>query len=116
MITLYGIPNCNTVAKARKWLKERNIEYYFYNFKKEDLQVDTLNAWLDDLGWEVLLNKRGTTWRKLPEEVKQDLNRDKVVQIMLANSSIIKRPLLDLDGKFYSGFNEGLYQELFSSE
>jgi len=62
MIKLYGIPNCNSVSKARQWLTANNLDYQFYNFKKEGLDKETLDQWLDELGWEVLLNKRGTTW------------------------------------------------------
>ena len=113
MITLYGIPNCNTVSKARKWLTENNIEHQFHNFKKEGLEEDILNKWLDALGWEVLLNKRGTTGRKLPDEAKADVDRNKAAQIMLENTSIIKRPVLDRNGEYSIGFKEDQYQSLF---
>jgi len=112
MIKLYGIPNCNSVSKARKWLSAHNIDYQFHNFKKEGLDKETLDQWLDELGWEVLLNKRGTTWRKLDDDTKKDIDRDKASEIMLYNTSIIKRPVIDLDGKFYCGFKEELYQTL----
>ena len=113
MITLYGIPNCNTVSKARKWLTENDIDYQFHNFKKEGLAQKTLDDWIDALGWEVLLNKRGTTWRKLPDESKINLERDKVTQIMLENTSIIKRPVLAVNGEFYVGFKDEQYQTIF---
>ena len=114
MITLYGIPNCNTVSKARKWLTQHHIDYQFHNFKKDGLEQSTLNQWLDALGWEVLLNKRGTTWRKLPETMKADVDRAKACQIMLENSSIIKRPLMDNNGEFSIGFKEEQYQGIFN--
>ena len=113
MITLYGIPNCDTVRKARKWLTENELDYQFHNFKKEGLEQALLEQWVDDLGWEVLLNKRGTTWRKLPDEVKSDIDRNKAIQIMLGNTSIIKRPVLDKNKTLYVGFKEELYQSLF---
>ncbi len=106
MIKLYGIPNCNTVSKARKWLTANNISYEFHNFKKEGLEEAILTAWVDKLGWEALLNKRGTTWRKLPDEIKADIDRDKAIPIMLANTSIIKRPIIDNKGVLTVGFSE----------
>lgn len=113
MITLYGIPNCNTVSKARKWLTENNIDYQFHNFKKDGLNQQIINKWVDALGWEVLLNKRGTTWRKLSDEMKADIDRDKAVSIMLDNTSIIKRPVLDVNGTFHVGFKDEQYPEIF---
>jgi len=112
MIQLYGIPNCNSVNKARKWLTANNLDYQFHNFKKEGLDKDTIEQWLDALGWEVLLNKRGTTWRKLDDDTKKNIDRDKASEIMLNNTSIIKRPVLELDGQLYCGFKEELYQAL----
>lgn len=113
MITLYGIPNCNSVSKARKWLTENNIDYCFHNFKKQGLEQTTLDKWLDVLGWEVLLNKRGTTWRKLPEDTKADIDRNKASLIMLDNTTIIKRPVLNINGDFHIGFKNEQYEEIF---
>ncbi len=111
MITLYGIPNCDTVKKARNWLTEHNIDHQFHNFKKDGLEQTTISQWVDSLGWEVLLNKRSTTWRKLSDNDKTDIDRDKAIAIMLNNSSIIKRPVLDLNGALYVGFKTEQYQE-----
>lgn len=116
MITLYGIPNCDTVSKARKWLASHDIDYQFHNFKKEGLNQKTLQHWLDELGWEVLLNKRGMTWRKLSDESKIDINRAKATSIMLENTSIIKRPVLDIDGQMHVGFKPELYQTIFGKK
>lgn len=113
MITLYGIPNCDTVSKARKWLTANNIDYQFHNFKKDGLEQQTLNRWLDTLGWEVLLNKRGTTWRKLPDEKKIDIDRVKAAAIMLENTSIIKRPVLEANNSIQVGFKSEQYETLF---
>jgi len=113
MITLYGIPNCDTVSKARKWLTANEIDYQFHNFKKDGLDQKTLDTWIDALGWEVLLNKRGMTWRKLSDESKADIDREKATQIMLANTSIIKRPVLHIKENFYVGFKNEQYQALF---
>ncbi|MGK0250077.1 MAG: arsenate reductase [Oleispira sp.] len=97
MITMFGIKNCDTIKKARKWLETENIEYQFHDYKKDGLNAEMLDTWVKDLGWEALINKRGTTWRKLPEEVKESLDQASAIQIMLENTSIIKRPLL-IDG------------------
>lgn len=113
MITLYGIPNCNTVKKARDWLTDNNIEFHFHNFKKDGLQQSTLEQWVNSLGWEVLLNKRGTTWRKLSDDMKADVDQAKAISIMLDNTSIIKRPVLDIDGTFYVAFKDEQYQAIF---
>ncbi len=112
MITLYGIPNCDTVSKARKWLAARGIEFQFHNFKKDGLDRDTLQNWVKQLGWEVLLNKRGMTWRKLSDEQKKDLDEAKAINIMLENTSIIKRPVLDIDGQFHVGFKPEQYEQI----
>lgn len=114
MINLYGIPNCDTVSKARKWLSEHGIDYHFHNFKKDGLQPDTLNQWLDAVGWEVLLNKRGMTWRKLPDEQKTGIDTAKAASIMLANTSIIKRPVLEVNGTIHVGFKAEQYQSIFN--
>ncbi len=113
MITLYGIPNCNTVKKARDWLTANNIEFQFHNFKKDGLEQATLEQWVNSLGWEILLNKRGTTWRKLSDDMKADIDQAKAISIMLDNSSIIKRPVLDIDGDFHVGFKDEQYQAIF---
>ncbi|MCU7800363.1 MAG: ArsC family reductase [gamma proteobacterium symbiont of Lucinoma myriamae] len=113
LITLYGIPNCDTVRKARQWLTENEVEYQFHNFKKEGLQQPLLEKWVNALGWETLLNKRGTTWRKLPDKVKADIDQDKAIQIMLDATSIIKRPVLDNNGVLSVGFKDEQYQSLF---
>lgn len=113
MIILYGIPNCDTVRKARKWLTENQIDYEFHDFKKDGLEQQLLEQWIDALGWEILLNKRSTTWRKLSDEVKADIDQDKAIQIMLDNTSIIKRPVLNNNGIFSVGFKDEQYQSLF---
>ena len=73
MFTMFGIKNCDTIKKAQKWLEAEGIEYHFHDYKKDGLSADMLNSWIADLGWEALVNKRGTTWRKLPEEVKDSI-------------------------------------------
>jgi arsenate reductase len=116
MITMFGIKNCDTIKKARKWLEAEGIEYQFHDYKKDGLTAEMLNTWVKDLGWEALINKRGTTWRKLPEDIKEAIDQVSAIQIMLDNASIIKRPLLinDVDSKLF-GFKAEEYQEFINS-
>ena len=110
MITLYGIPNCDTMKKARNWLDSQAIDYHFHDYKKMGVPEKQLKKWIKQLGWETLLNKRGTTWRKLDDSLKQSVNEAIAIQIMLDNPSIIKRPVLDTDGKIIVGFSEQEYK------
>ena len=115
MITLYGIPNCDSVRAARKWLEAHNVEHQFHDFRKDGLDLQLLLSWVKELDWETLLNKRGTTWRKLPEALVQDLDQGKAFQLMLDEPTLIKRPVLDLGGgRFHVGFSEAEYEELFA--
>lgn len=116
MITMFGIKNCDTIKKARKWLEAEGVEYQFHDYKKDGLSSEMLNIWVKDLGWEALVNKRGTTWRKLPDDVKDSIDQASAIQIMLDNASIIKRPLLvdDADCKLL-GFKAEEYQEFTNS-
>lgn len=113
MTTLYAIPNCNTVKKARTWLEEQNIDYDFHNYKKQGIDQETLQQWVDELGWETVINRKGMTWRKLDESLRESMDSDKAIQIMLENQSIIKRPLIIKDGKKILGFNESDYENFF---
>jgi Spx/MgsR family transcriptional regulator len=95
MIELYGIPNCDTVKKARGWLDERGIAYTFHDYKKEGADPARLAAWNDAAGWEILLNRRGTTFRGLDEADKAGIDRAKAIRLMQANPSLIKRPVVE---------------------
>lgn len=105
-ITLNGIPNCDTVKKARKWLEAQGIEHRFRDFKKDAPSADEVGGWADAAGWEVLLNKRGTTFRKLDEGDKADLSQEKAVALMVQHPSLIKRPVLEHEGGLLVGFKE----------
>ncbi len=101
---LYGIPNCDTVKKARSWLDARGLGYEFHDYKKAGIDADTLNRWAHEVGWEVLLNRAGTTFRKLGESDKADIDRGKAITLMMANPSMIKRPVVEGAGALIVGF------------
>ncbi len=109
-ITIYGIKNCDTMKKARSWLDSNGVEYAFHDYKSAGIDRERLERWCKVLGWETLLNRAGTTFRKLPEEAKQELDADKAIALMLEQPSIIKRPVLDLGGgKLLVGFKPDAY-------
>ncbi|WP_416190420.1 arsenate reductase [Neisseria sp. CCUG17229] len=114
MIKLYGIPNCDTVKKARVWLADNGVEAEFVDFKKSPPTPELITAWLSQIPLENLLNKRGTTWRKLDEQTQaQAVEQQGAVRIMVENPGVIKRPVLDKDGQFYVGFSAEYYQQIF---
>ena len=104
--TLYGIPNCDTVKKARTWLDARGIGYSFHDYKKAGADADKIAAWCETAGWEKVLNRAGTTFRKLPDADKADLDQDKAAMLMAANPSCIKRPILEHSGGLLVGFKD----------
>lgn len=111
---IYGIPNCDTVKKARAWLGERGIEAEFHDYKKQGVPLDVLKNAAKQLGWEALINKKGPTWRKQPDEVKNAITSEKAAfDFLAATSSAIKRPLLDIDGSHHLGFSDEAYAEIF---
>ncbi len=112
-ITLYGIANCDTIKKAKTWLQDHTLEFEFHDYRKQGLEAELLQTWVNDLGWEALLNRRGTTWRQLAPEVKDRLDSDSAIEIMLANPAIIKRPLLVTNGQRYLGFSNEQYSQIF---
>jgi arsenate reductase len=107
--TIYGIKNCDTMKKARAWLDDHGIGYDFHDYKIAGVSKDKLKNWVDELGWEPLLNRAGTTFRKLPEGDKEGLNERKALALMLAQPSMIKRPVLELGGKLLVGFRPDVY-------
>ena len=109
-ITMYGIKNCDTMKKARAWLDTHGVEYAFHDYKAEGIDRDRLENWCRILGWEVLLNRAGTTFRKLPDADKKVSEARKAIALMLEQPSMIKRPVLDLDGKLLVGFKPELYK------
>ena len=108
-VTMYGIKNCDTIKKARTWLDTRSIEYSFHDYKASGIDQAKLAAWIKRVGWEKLLNRAGTTFRKLPEADREELSEAKAIQLMLAQPSMIKRPVLELGREILVGFDPQAY-------
>jgi arsenate reductase len=108
-IKMYGIKNCDTIKKARNWLDKHGVSYAFHDYKAAGIDKARLERWCKDAGWETLLNRAGTTFRKLPDADKTDLNERKAISLMLAQPSMIKRPVLDLGGRVLVGFKPEVY-------
>jgi arsenate reductase len=109
-VTLYGIPNCDTVKKARNWLDGQGIAYTFHDYKKQGADAAKLDKWVAEAGWEKVLNRAGTTFRKLPEADKADLDAARAVKLMIAQPSCIKRPVVEHPGGLLVGFKETEWQ------
>ncbi|MGV3742511.1 MAG: ArsC family reductase [Burkholderiaceae bacterium] len=115
-VVLYGIPNCDTVKKARTWLAANAVQYTFHDFKKVDVSADMLKAWLATTEWEILVNRKGTTWRGLSEERKASVtDAQSAATLMQEFPSVIKRPVLSVDRKIHVGFSPDNYQQIFKS-
>ncbi len=114
MTTLYGIKNCDTVKKARKWLDINNVEYNFHDFKTEGLDTALLKKFVKGSDWQQLLNKRSTTFRNLPQEIKDNLTEQVIFDAVLEQPTLLKRPLLSINGSLHVGFKEVIYQELIT--
>ena len=108
-ITIYGIKNCDTMKKAFTWLQDHDVAYSFHDYKAAGIDRAHLEAWCKALGWETVLNRAGTTFRKLPETDRADLTEKKAIALMLAQPSMIKRPVLDLGGRRIVGFKPEIY-------
>jgi len=111
-VTLHGIRNCDTMKKAWTWLDEHGIAYVFHDYKKQGIDRAKLEGWVRQLGWEPLLNRAGTTFRKLPEADRQDLDEARAIELMLAQPSMIKRPVLEAEGRLLVGFKPAQYEAL----
>ncbi len=109
--TLYGIKACDTMKKARVWLDVHKIAYVLHDYKLSGIAPATLQAWVDSLGWEVLLNRAGTTFRKLPDADRANLDATKAMRLMLAQPSMIKRPVLAVGGQVIVGFKPEIYAQ-----
>jgi arsenate reductase len=111
--TIYGIKNCDTMKKARAWLDAHKVAYAFHDYKAEGVDQATLEGWASKAGWEVLLNRAGMTFKKLPEADKENLTEKKAIALMLAHPSMIKRPVLEAKGRLTVGFRPEAYKALF---
>ena len=113
-IIMYGIPNCDTIKKAKKWLQNREIEFQFHDYRKEGVDRELLKVAFKQLGWENVLNKRGATYRQLSEQQKNDLNESSALPLLLEHVAMIKRPILLLDQQYHLGFSDVLYTSIFN--
>lgn len=114
MITLYGIKNCDTVKKARDWLDKNKVDYTFHDFRVNGLSETQVNIWINELGLDALVNKRSTTWKELDESSKNNFNATSALKIIVANPTLIKRPLLDTGKQKYIGFKDAEYSNIFN--
>jgi arsenate reductase len=114
-VTIHGIKNCDTMKKARAWLDEKGVAYDFHDYKTAGIERSQLEKWVGKVGWESLLNRAGTTFRKLPDKDKEGLTEKRAIALMIAQPSMIKRPVLDAGGKLLVGFKPEEYQALLSS-
>ncbi len=111
--TLYGIKNCDTVKKARKWLDQQGADYQFHDFRETPITQRQVKAWIEQLGWDTVVNKRSTSWKQLSEEQRNSMNESSAIAAIMENPTLVKRPLLDRDGEFSVGFNASTYQDIF---
>lgn len=114
-VTIYGIPNCDTMKKARDWLGGHGVDYAFHNYKASGIEPAKLREWAAEVGWQTLLNKAGTTFKGLPEADKQDIDEAKAIRLMAASPSLIKRPVLEADGRLLVGFKPAAYEAAFGA-
>jgi arsenate reductase (glutaredoxin) len=114
-VTIYGIKNCDTMKKARAWLDDRGVAYTFHDYKSAGIERARLERWAREAGWEALLNRAGTTFRKLPEHHKEGLTEKKAIALMLDQPSMIKRPVLDVGGRLLVGFKPDEYANAFGA-
>jgi Spx/MgsR family transcriptional regulator len=112
--TLYGIKNCDTIKKARNWLTDNGIDYQFHDVRSDGIDAATIDSWLQQADWETLLNRRGTTWRKLDSATQENANAGNVAALLLEHPAMIKRPVLDVDGVITIGFKADQYQKIFN--
>jgi arsenate reductase (glutaredoxin) len=110
-VTLYGIKNCDTVKKARAWLDAKSVAYAFHDYRTDGIDRARLEDWAREVGWEAVLNRSGTTFRKLPDDDKSSIDEGRAIALMLAQPSMIKRPVLDLGGRILVGFKAEQYED-----
>ncbi|AMG06764.1 ArsC family reductase [Vibrio parahaemolyticus] len=114
-ITMFGIPNCDTIKKAKKWLEAENIAFDFHDYRKQGIDAQMVTEFCQALGWEQVLNKRGTTFRQLTQEQKDTLTEENAIALLVDNPAMIKRPILNVDGQLHIGFKADQYATIFNS-
>ncbi|EGQ8131147.1 ArsC family reductase [Vibrio parahaemolyticus] len=114
-ITMFGIPNCDTIKKAKKWLEAENIAFDFHDYRKQGIDAQMVTEFCQALGWEQVLNKRGTTFRQLTQEQKDTLSEENAIALLVDNPAMIKRPILNVDGQLHIGFKADQYATIFNS-
>ena len=115
MLTIYGIPNCDSCKKARKWLEENLLEHRFHDLRADGLARNTLLRWTGRVGWQKVLNTRSTTWRGISESERQDMNEERALELMLAHPTLVKRPVLETKNVVLVGFSPDTYAEIISA-
>jgi arsenate reductase (glutaredoxin) len=111
-ITIYGIRNCDTMKKARAWLDQHDVAYIFHDYRKDGVDGEQLQRWCDEVGWEKLLNRTGTTFRKLPDDEKTGLDSSRAIALMRSHPAMIKRPVLEAGARLIVGFQPQRYADL----
>jgi Spx/MgsR family transcriptional regulator len=114
MIKLFGIPNCDTIKKTKKWLEQNNIDYTFHDYRKDGISTEMVSDFCQQLDWQQVLNKRGTTYRQLDDATKESLRAESVIALLVEHPAMIKRPILQKDNELYLGFKAEQYQSIFS--
>ncbi len=114
MVILYGISNCDTVRKARKWLQAEGIDYSFHDFRADGLDPDAVARWIDEMGWENLINRRSSSWKALPQDTRESMDDTAAAAAILDHPTLIKRPLLDTGKQRFCGFSPESYRQFFS--
>ncbi|GLT15649.1 ArsC family reductase [Vibrio algivorus] len=110
MITMYGIPNCDTIKKAKKWLEAEGIDYHFHDYRKSGIDAELITSFFQKFGWEAVVNKRGTTYRQLSDEQKNTLNQNSAISLLTENPAMIKRPILITESTAIIGFKAADYE------
>ena len=114
MIKLFGIPNCDTIKKTKKWLEQNNIDYTFHDYRKDGISTEMVSDFCQQLDWQQVLNKRGTTYRQLDDATKESLTAESVIALLVEHPAMIKRPILQKGNELYLGFKAEQYQSIFS--
>ena len=112
MTTLYGISNCDTCRKAKKWFNENRITFDFFDFRKKQITQNKIETWIDKIGLDKLINRRGTTWRNLPDELRDQVSKPKNVDVLLQSPTLMKRPIIEIDGHFLVGFDSSVIKQI----